>query len=76
MSHDAHANLVRMANQIALAFAAQGEARALPQIADHVNSFWDPRMRKAMGDHLNAGGEGLHPLALKALSTQMRRVTS
>lgn len=76
MSHDAHDNLVRMANQIALAFAPQGEARALPQIADHVNSFWEPRMRRAMGDHLDAGGEGLHPLALKALSGQMRRVTS
>lgn len=76
MSHDANANLIRMANQIALAFAPQGEVRALPQIADHVNSFWDPRMRRAMGDHLDAGGEGLHPLALKALSEQMRRVTA
>ena len=72
MSHDPHATLVRMANQIALAFAAQGEARALPQIADHVNQFWDPRMRRAMAEHLAGGGDGLHPLALKALSKQMQ----
>ena len=61
--------LVRMANQIALAFEPQGEARAVPGIAAHVNSFWDPRMRTAMAAHLAAGGAGLHPLALKALST-------
>ena len=39
--------LVMMANQIAAFFAAQGEARAVPQIADHVEKFWDPRMRPA-----------------------------
>lgn len=72
MSHDPHAALIRMANQIALAFAAQGETRALPQIAEHVNSFWDPRMRSAMAEHIAAGGAGLHPLALKALSERMQ----
>ena len=65
--------LVYMANQIAANFAVQGAARALPQIADHVNLFWDPRMRAAMAAHLDAGGAGLHPLALQALSEGMRR---
>jgi NADH-dependant formate dehydrogenase delta subunit FdsD len=37
--------LVMMANQIARAFAAQGEARAVPKIADHIGKFRDPRMR-------------------------------
>jgi formate dehydrogenase subunit delta len=45
-----------------------GEARAVPQIADHVNLFWDPRMRTDIAAHLAAGGAGLHPLAHKALS--------
>jgi formate dehydrogenase subunit delta len=65
--------LVHMANQIALAFAPMGEARAVPQIANHVNLFWDPRMRSTIAAHLAAGGTGLHPLALKALSERLNR---
>jgi formate dehydrogenase subunit delta len=60
--------LVVQANQIAAFFAPQGEARAVPQIADHIQKFWDPRMRKAMAAHVEAGGAGLHPLALSALT--------
>jgi formate dehydrogenase subunit delta len=63
--------LVRMANQIATAFAPQGEGRAVPGIADHINKFWDPRMRAAMAARLAAGGAGLHPLALKALAENL-----
>ena len=59
--------LVMMANQIAGFFAAQGEARAVPQIADHIEKFWDPRMRREIGTHLRQGGAGLSPLALAAL---------
>ena len=61
--------LVMMANQIAKFFAAQGEARALPQIADHIEKFRDPRMRKEIAGHLARGGEGLDPLAHSALAT-------
>jgi len=59
--------LIYMANQIATALAAQGEARAVPAIADHLNKFWDPDMRrKFMG--LTAKPETkLHPLLRKAL---------
>ncbi len=56
-----------MANQIAKAFAAEGEARAVPQIADHIDKFWDPRMRAQITAHLSAGGAGLDPLAKAAL---------
>jgi formate dehydrogenase subunit delta len=38
--------LVYMANQIADFFRAQGEAKAVPAIADHLNKFWDPAMRE------------------------------
>ena len=41
--------LVTMANQIAAFFAAQGEERAVPQIAGHIEKFWiracEPRFR-------------------------------
>ena len=59
--------LVMMANQIARFFAAQGEARAVPQIASHIQQFWDPRMRKEITLHVAQGGSGLDPLALEAI---------
>jgi formate dehydrogenase subunit delta len=61
--------LVMMANQIAAFFLAQGEARAVPQIAKHIEDFWDPRMRQTILAHVAAGGAGLDPLALVALKT-------
>ena len=60
--------LVMMANQIAGFFAAQGEARAVPQIAEHIRQFWDPRMRREIAAHLAVGGAGLDPLAKAALA--------
>jgi formate dehydrogenase subunit delta len=58
--------LVMMANQITAFFVAQGEERAVPQIAKHIESFWDPRMRAVMREHVAAGGAGLEPLARAA----------
>jgi formate dehydrogenase subunit delta len=66
MQHD---KLVMMANQIAKFFETQGETRALPQIAQHIKDFWDPRMRKMIQAHVAEGGAGLDPLALAALKT-------
>ena len=60
--------LVMMANQIAAFFAAQGEARAVPQIANHIEQFWDPRMRRGILVHVEQGGAGLSPLALAAIA--------
>jgi formate dehydrogenase subunit delta len=40
--------LIYMANQIAAFFAAQGEARAVPAIADHLRKFWTPGMRQTI----------------------------
>jgi formate dehydrogenase subunit delta len=59
--------LVMMANQIAAFFAAQGRDRAIPQIASHIEKFWDPRMRSAISAHLAASGAGLDPLAREAV---------
>lgn len=60
--------LVMMANQIAKFFAPQGEARAVPGIANHLQKFWDPRMRAGIRKHVEHGGEGLDPLVLKAVA--------
>lgn len=39
------APLIHMANQIARNLAAQGEAAAIEQTAQHLLAFWDPRMK-------------------------------
>jgi formate dehydrogenase subunit delta len=64
--------LVYMANQIGKFFAHEGEAKAVPAIADHLAKFWDPRMRRAILAHLDAGGAGLDPLVLAAVKTLPR----
>ncbi len=51
--------LVMMANQIGKFFAPQKTMDAVDGIADHLKKFWDPRMRKAIIAHLEAGGAGL-----------------
>ena len=56
--------LIRMANQIAAFFKAQGTATAPAAIAEHLQSFWDPRMRKAIiALEANGTATGLDPLA-------------
>jgi formate dehydrogenase subunit delta len=59
--------LVRMANQIGTFFASQSEALAATSTADHIRSFWDPRMRAAIVAHVAAGGDGLTPPVRQAI---------
>jgi formate dehydrogenase subunit delta len=51
--------LVTMANQIGRFFTPQRQGDAVAQIADHLEKFWDPRMRAAIVAHLEKGGAGL-----------------
>jgi formate dehydrogenase subunit delta len=56
--------LARMANQIAQAFSANGEDKAVAATADHIWKFWDPRMKAAIfGDDLAS----LSPIAKAAI---------
>jgi formate dehydrogenase subunit delta len=64
-----HDRLVYMANQIGTFFKSQGHDKAVPGIADHIKKFWDPRMKKAIFAHLDAGGAGLQPYVLEALNS-------
>jgi formate dehydrogenase subunit delta len=59
--------LAYMANQISKFFASQGHDSAVAGTADHIEKFWDPRMRAAIFAHLEAGGAGLDPIAREAL---------
>jgi formate dehydrogenase subunit delta len=69
------ARLVYLANQIAKFFHIQGEATAAAAVEDHLRKFWDPRMRREIVAHLEAGGEGLSPAARAAVAglTKTRR---
>jgi formate dehydrogenase subunit delta len=57
--------LVIMANQIASYFAAYPEERAREEVLEHINAFWEPRMRTGLAECVRSDGGGgdLHPLA-------------
>lgn len=59
MSHD---KLIYMANQIAKALRSRPHAEAVSGIADHISSFWEPRMRKQLFALLDT-----HPAKFDAL---------
>ena len=66
-SHSNNAKLVYMANQIGAFFKAQDLETASAKVAEHIKKFWDPRMREAIIEHVDAGGEGLDPAARQAV---------
>jgi formate dehydrogenase subunit delta len=64
--------LVRMANQIATAFAHLPQEAAAQSVAGHINNFWDPRMRAELLQRVAEGGAGLAPTVLAA-APEIRR---
>ncbi len=52
-------DMIRMANQIATFFNGAGHEQAVKDTAEHINKFWEPRMRLALFAHLEAGGQDL-----------------
>ena len=76
MSHNTDDRLVYMANQIGKFFQSQGHDQAVAGVADHIHKFWDPRMRKAIFAHLDAGGAGLDPNVLEALTTLQKKAAA
>ena len=59
--------LIYMANQIADFFVAQGEARAVPGIANHIDQFWTARMRAQLLELSKKSDSRLVPLVRQAL---------
>jgi len=56
-----------MANQIGKFFGAQRADEVVRGIANHIEKFWDPRMREAIFAYMDAGGEGIDPPVREAL---------
>ncbi|KQU64202.1 formate dehydrogenase [Aminobacter sp. DSM 101952] len=77
MSHDdgrmsTKQKLVYMANQIATFFDSKPHEEGVAGIAEHINKFWDPRMRRQFFEMLDAGGDGMKPTVIEAGATIRR----
>lgn len=64
-------HLVKMANDIGDFFGSEPDKeKGAMGVADHIRSFWDPRMRREIFAHIDStSGEGLSDLVLTALRT-------
>jgi len=70
-------HLVHMANDIGHFFAAEPKrADAIAGIAGHIQRFWDPRMKRQILAHLQAGGEGLEDLPREAVASLKPKPTA
>ncbi len=66
MSHDTKSKLVYMANQIATFLKIQPASEAVEGVANHINKFWEPRMRRQLFEILETEENGLDALVLQA----------
>lgn len=54
-------HLVRMANQIGDFYATESDPQSLvADVANHLQRFWEPRMRRQIIEYVQRGGAGLH----------------
>jgi formate dehydrogenase subunit delta len=67
-------NLVHMANRIAEFFEAMPDpAEARDGVAQHLQRYWEPRMRRQLVAHVQENaGVGLRPLVLAAVRERMQ----
>ncbi len=58
--------LIYQANQIARFFRSKPHAEGIAGVAEHINKFWEPRMRRQFFQIVEAGGEGFDQLVMEA----------
>jgi len=66
------AKIVRMANQIGTFFTSKPHEEGVAGVAEHINKFWEPRMRRHFFEVVDAGGDGLKQIVLEASQTIRR----
>jgi len=66
--------LIHMANQIAAFFRSKPHAEGVAGVADHINKFWEPRMRAQLFELVDGGNTGFDSLVIEA-RPNMRPVT-
>lgn len=76
------AHLIKLANRIGQFFESfPDRGEGIEGIANHIQKFWEPRMRTAMLNFLEAqpdgqlGETGLSEIALQAISQNRERLT-
>ncbi len=61
-------HLVAMANDIAAFFDSEPDkALAVEGVRFHISRFWEARMRRAIIEYVQKGGDGLTPTARSAI---------
>ncbi|UCI07634.1 formate dehydrogenase subunit delta [Mesorhizobium sp. B1-1-8] len=81
MSHDeehitsTREKLVRMANQIAAFFHSKPREQGIAGVAEHINKFWEPRMRRQFFEMLDGGTENFDELVIAASARIKRPIT-
>lgn len=70
--HGPHAKIVRMANQIGIFFQSKTHDKGVAGVAEHINKFWEPRMRGHFFEVFDAGGAGMLPIVKEAAATIRR----
>lgn len=58
--------LVYQANQIARFFHSKPHEEGVAGIAEHINKFWEPRMRRQFFELIGAGDAGFDNLVVEA----------
>ncbi|MET3790841.1 formate dehydrogenase subunit delta [Aquamicrobium terrae] len=58
--------LVYQANQIAKFFHSKPHEEGVAGVAEHINKFWEPRMRRQFFEMIEAGGAGFDRLVVEA----------
>ena len=72
MSHDhgsgptTNEMLMIMANQIATFFHSKPREEGIAGVAEHINKFWEPRMRRQFFEMIDGGTPGFDEFVLKA----------
>jgi formate dehydrogenase subunit delta len=59
--------MVHSVNQIAQYFSSYPHEEAVAGVAEHIQKFWEKRMRQQLNDYIASGGGGLNELALEAV---------
>ena len=81
MSHDEEhimstsEKLVRMANQIADFFHSKPREEGIAGVAEHINKFWEPRMRRQLFEMLDDGTQNFNELVVAAAARIRRPIT-
>lgn len=81
MSHDedhiasTKEKLVRMANQIATFFHSKPREEGITGVAEHINKFWEPRMRRQFFELLDGDPEDFDDLVIAASAKIKRPLT-